>query len=217
MGLIDGVHMMKRLLKWLQGAYGWISLLISVAAFIVSGITSWVNVLGPFNPRLMLGGVLWRQETPKGEVRPIITVVALLVLVNQGAREECILDVIADIKARNRRSSWRFHPAFYVSMERYVQGLRAGRPGAEVAEAMFYPVFFAGRSQVAKAVIFLPRDRTAAVEEDEYVVEVSGKSCGEKKYTVGDRGTFELGREQVAAVRRGEGVWTVSKEVSEGR
>lgn len=188
--------------------------LVSVVSLLVSWATNWRTTLAPFDPQIILGGIFWRLETPKGETSPVTTVVSLIVFVNRGAREGCILDVSADLKASRRRATWKFYPAFYINLDRYIEGLHSGKTGAEVAEAPFYPVFLAGRSQVVKMVMLLPRDRTASVaQEDEYLVEVAGRVCGENAYRVGDRKTFELGREQVAALQGGNAVWTVSKEV----
>lgn len=134
-----------------------VSLIISIVALLVSIFVAWKNYLSPFSVRIYSGN-------PRLEPCPLnllgggqimrFTVVLPLHIVNKGAQDGLIHDIILEV--HKDESDWLFYPAFYcdysVSTELTLGESLTKKP----TNVPFYPMHLKGREALYKSIIFVP-------------------------------------------------------------
>jgi hypothetical protein len=142
-------------------AGNWLSVALSILAFLVSFIALYRSGLSPFEPMIALGKPTWRLERYRGGPNLLLRIDIPLVLINLGARAGIVDDMLLKLRGPNR--TWELIPTFLLEgwwrAKRYMSLEELARSGVPT----FRPVTLTAHQQVERDVLFLPNSEDEAV------------------------------------------------------
>jgi hypothetical protein len=157
-------------------------------ALLISGIVAWKNYLSPFNVKIYCGNPrleLLPLKLEDGRTVSRFSAILPLYFVNTGAREGVIRDIILIVNSD--QDKWLFQSVFYTKYSIKTESTLGKTLTKDPSNEPFYPVHLAGKSEVYKAIVFVP------LKTDSFSLGTSPLSAGNYSFTVK---TLEVGKEE---------------------